>query len=280
VRTAQPILVTGAHRSGTTWVGRILASSPGMAYLHEPFHLHHDLKLCAARFPYWFTYVCEENEAPYLQPIAEMLQTAQRDGSEAEQGSLDRRPLIKDPIAVFSAAWLASRFGTRNVVMIRHPAAFAGSLKEKGWTHPFAHFLQQPLLMREHLEPFAREILRFAREERDVVDQAALLWKVIYATILRYRERHPDWIYLRHEDLSRDPVEGFRVVFDKVGLEFSAETERAIVTHSFASAAAGLRRDSRANVNTWKQRLTGPEIERVRTAVADISGEFYADREW
>ena len=209
-----------------------------------------------------------------------MLRAAQRGGSQAGQGSLDRRPLIKDPIAVFSAPWLARRFETRNVVLIRHPAAFAGSLKERGWTHPFAHFLLQPLLMRDHLEPFAGDILRFAREERDVVDQAALLWKVIYATISRYRERHPDWIYLRHEDLSKDPVEGFRVLFEKVGLEFSAATERAIVTHSFARTDAGLRRDSRANIDTWKQRLTGPEIERVRAAVADVSGEFYADREW
>jgi len=278
VRTAQPILVTGAHRSGTTWVGRILAASPDTTYLHEPFHLDHDPGMCAARFPYWFTYVCEENEAPYLEPIARMLHDARR--GDAGSGQRHRRPLIKDPIAVFSAPWLARRFDTRNVVLIRHPAAFAGSLKEKGWTHPFAHFLLQPSLMRDHLEPFAGDILRFAREERDVVDQAALLWKVIYATILRYRERHPDWIYLRHEDLSKDPVEGFRAVFDKVGLEFSAETERAIVTHSFAPAAAGLRRDSRANIDTWKQRLTGAEIERVRAAVAGVSGEFYADREW
>jgi hypothetical protein len=280
VRAAQPILVTGAHRSGTTWVGRILASSPDTTYLHEPFHLDHDPGLCAARFPYWFTYVCEENEAPYLAPIARMLDTARRDGPGAGSGPRHRRPLIKDPIAVFSAPWLARRFETRNVVLIRHPAAFAGSLKERGWTHPFAHFLLQPLLMRDQLEPFAGDILRFAREERDVVDQAALLWKVIYATILRYRERHPDWIYLRHEDLSKDPVEGFHAVFDQVGLEFSAETERAIVTHSFARTAAGLRRDSRANIDTWKQRLTGAEIERVRAAVAGVSGEFYADREW
>ena len=31
------VLVTGSHRSGTTWVGQILGLAPGLCYLHEPF---------------------------------------------------------------------------------------------------------------------------------------------------------------------------------------------------------------------------------------------------
>jgi hypothetical protein len=33
---ARPILVTGSPRSGTTFVGRMLALSPGVHYIHEP----------------------------------------------------------------------------------------------------------------------------------------------------------------------------------------------------------------------------------------------------
>ena len=35
--SGRPILVTGAHRSGTTWVGKMLALAPGVGYVHEPF---------------------------------------------------------------------------------------------------------------------------------------------------------------------------------------------------------------------------------------------------
>ena len=35
----RPILVTGPHRSGTTWVGRMVCSHPGLAYLSEPFNV-------------------------------------------------------------------------------------------------------------------------------------------------------------------------------------------------------------------------------------------------
>src|SRR5690606_21198944 len=32
------ILVTGSPRSGTTWVGRMLATDPRLTYFHEPFN--------------------------------------------------------------------------------------------------------------------------------------------------------------------------------------------------------------------------------------------------
>lgn len=275
-----PILVTGSHRSGTTWVGRILATARSVAYVHEPFHLHHDPSLCDARFENWFTYVCAENEAPYREPIRRMLHEARRRSGAPWYRRSRVRPLIKDPLAVFSAPWLASRFATRNVVLIRHPAAFAGSLKQKNWTHPFAHFLRQPLLMSHHLQPFADEIRSFARDERDVVDQAALLWNVIHAMILAYQETHPDWIYVRHEDLSRDPVEGFRYLFERLDLEPSETSREAIVAHSFAEAATELERNSLANVDTWKTRLTAAEIERVRDRVWDVARRFYSEDEW
>ena len=38
--SGKPILVTGAHRSGTTWAGKMLVLAPGVAYLHEPFSPH------------------------------------------------------------------------------------------------------------------------------------------------------------------------------------------------------------------------------------------------
>ncbi len=34
--TLHPILVTGTHRSGTTWVGKMLAAGPSTAYISEP----------------------------------------------------------------------------------------------------------------------------------------------------------------------------------------------------------------------------------------------------
>jgi hypothetical protein len=134
--------------------------------------------------------------------------------------------------------------------------------------------------MEHHLRPFAGDILSFAREERDIVDQAALLWNVIHSTIQRYREAFPDWTYVRHEDLSRDPMKGFRFLFDRLELELGEASRQAIAAHSFAQTPTDLKRISLANIDSWKQRLTGPEIERLKAQVWDVSRQFYSDQEW
>jgi hypothetical protein len=41
-----------------------------------------------------------------------------------------------------------------------------------------------------------------------------------------------------------------------------------------------LRRDSRANVATWRTRLTEDEIARVRLATAGVADRFYGADEW
>ena len=36
-----PILVTGAHRTGTTWVGKMLSANSQTAYMSEPLNVLH-----------------------------------------------------------------------------------------------------------------------------------------------------------------------------------------------------------------------------------------------
>ena len=305
----KPILVTGSHRSGTTWVGRMIATSPSVAYINEPFNINHDPAICKAQFDYWFTYVCEENEDRYYRDIKNtiqfrynlvpLLKSARHPKNAIRQARnyarftwyrmTHARPLIKDPVALFSADWLSSRFNTDTLVMIRHPAAFAGSLKEKNWIHPFSHFTNQPLLMNGHLEPFKEEIMSFTKQEKDIVDHAALLWNLVHYMILKYKKMYPDWIYIRHEDLSRNPLDGFRSVFERLDLDFSRYTAETINKYSSAEGSMGaqsgikfqdLKRNSVANIDTWKSRLNRSEIERLRSQVKEISRCFYSDDEW
>jgi hypothetical protein len=298
--------VTGAHRSGTTWVGKMLASAPGVGYIHEPFSPVTAPGITRAPFEVYFQYVCAENEAPYRSGLERTLDFRYDVGAQlrALHGVRDAarsvkdyaaftrarlrhaRPLLKDPIAVFSSEWLASAFGAEVVFLVRHPAAFASSLKRFGWSHRFDTTLEQPLLLRDHLAPFEEEIRRQAAEPGDIVSQAILLWRMIYGTGLTFLERHPDWTFVRHEDLSRDPVTEFRGIFDRVELEFDGGAERAIRSHSAdanpseAQSRHAVRVDSGANVSSWKRRLSPDEIERIRTGVADVSPTFYADDEW
>lgn len=305
--SARPILVTGSHRSGTTWVGRMIAASPGVGYIHEPFNLGTSRGVCRAPRRHWFTHVDRENEDRFLGPLRDTISFRYSFGAAAREirswsdvrtrwSELRRfrrfranaaRPVVKDPIALFSAEWLASRFGMDVVVMIRHAAAFVSSLKRLNWNYPFSHLLAQPVLMEKHLSGFEDEIRSFAAERRDIVDQAALLWAVLYTVVDEYRSSRDDWLFLRHEDLAREPVERFRTVFDHVGLPFTESIEARVLDSSSASNAEDTAgephstiRNSRATIDRWKRDLTAAEIERVRERVEPVSSRFYSAEHW
>lgn len=308
-RSRSPILVTGSHRSGTTWVGKMLSFSRSVGYINEPFNIQWCRPgICSAKFDHWFPYITKENESIFYDHIKNTLEfryniieelKAIRSPKDIARMFRDyvkcsmyhfrnATPLIKESLCIFSAEWLASTFDMDVVVLIRHPAAFASSLKRKNWTFQFSNLLEQPSLMRDHLHPFIDEIREYADKDQDIVAQASLLWKAIYHTVSQYKKQHPDWIFLRHEDLSRDPLGGFQTLFEKLNIEFSEYIREMIRKYSdpanpseaHEGVTHSLRRDSRSNIWNWKTRLTSSEIEKIRSQVGDISAVFYSDKDW
>ena len=304
----RPLLVTGSHRSGTGWVGEMLAAtpSPRLAYLWEPFSLRVRPGISDAPLRYWFTYVCRENEEAFRGPVADTMAFRYRPGAELrslrspkDAGRFARDwwvtaghrrhhavPLFKDPIALFSAAWLSDTFGMDVILLIRHPAAFVRSIVRNGWDHPFDHFLRQPLMMRDLLGEYEDEIRRFAEVEQPLLDQAILLWNLIHMQIRRFRDERPLWTFVRHEDLSREPVAGFRALYERFGYTWTPEVRRTIEEHSGVgnpeetTDAASHRRDSAKAITAWKSRLTPAEIDRIRTGTAHVAEAFYTDDDW
>jgi Sulfotransferase family len=308
MRSRRPILITGSHRSGTGWVGEMLAATPdpALAYIWEPFSLRARPGIRDAPFRYWFTYVCAENEAPFKGPLADTLAFRYRPLAELRSlrspkdagrfvrdwyvtGRHRRRdavPVFKDPIAVFSAEWLADTFDMDVLVLIRHPAAFVSSIMKQAWDHPFGHFLAQPLMMRDELGPFEAEIRTYAGQPQPLMDQAILLWNVIHHQILQYRDRRPSWNFVLHEDLSREPLSGFKELYDRFGLRWTDAVAHTVEEHSgtgnpsVTTDAASHKRDSRKAITAWKARLTPEEVDRIRTRTDAISKAFYTDDDW
>lgn len=306
----KPILVTGAIRSGTGWVGQVLAASPDpVGYIWEPFSRLHRQGTLAIPWRHWFPYVCEENAAPYVRAIERSLAFRYQVGAELatirklkDAGRMGRdwsrwrryrrqraAPLYKDPIAVYSAEWLAARFDMDVVCIVRHPCAFAASIKRLNWayTRRFGDLLDQPLLMRDYLGAYADELRDYSTREHDIVDQGALLWRVQTEAVVRHRERHgDDWTFVRLEDLSREPLERFRALYDRVGLRWDAGVEAMVRSTSDPSNPAeasrpdSVKRDSAAHVTNWKRRLKDAEIARVRAVCEPLWTQFYDDSDW
>ena len=303
---SQPILVTGAHRTGTTWVGRMLAAGRGVAYISEPLNVLHRPGVFRAPVSKWYTLINEENESAYLPAFREMLafrygvwreiralRSAKdvvrmgRDLTSFLRGRLTgQRVLIKDPFAVFSAAWFAQRLDCLVVFTTRHPAGFASSLKRLNWPFDFKDLLDQPLWVRDLLEEDRTAMESISMD--DTLGQAALLWRVIYRSVARMVNLHPSFIMVRHEDLSLDPVNGFGSLYKKLGLDFTPKVEETILKASSSEnpdelstkKVHSVKLDSRANIDNWKKRLSAQEIQYIREITGEVAELCYPDAEW
>ncbi len=194
-----------------------------------------------------------------------------------------KRPLMKDPLAILAVEWLANTFDMEVVLLIRHPAAFVGSLKKANWPHPFDNFLQQPLLMEKHLSEFESEITKFAEIEQDLVDQGILLWNIIYSMVLKYQASYDQkWIFIKHERISADPSREFILLYDRLEIPFSEHVENRIAEFSVVKPGNqdSLRRDSKTVIKNWHKRLTESEIARVKDKTERVASQFYSEEDW
>jgi hypothetical protein len=277
----------------------------------EPFNpdlSRQPARVCDHQFREWFTYVTGENESEFLPPMQQMLELRHRTCSLLRESKTlrdvidvaargaryrlskitTRHSIIKDPIALLSSEWLARRFGARVVVVIRHPAAMVSSFVRLKFGADVKSFLRQPLLMRDLLGPIAHELHELEETPVDDIDAMAMVWKALYFAVLGFQKRHPDWLFIRHEDLSRDALDGFEKICRHVDLPFTPRVRQAVIQSDDASlppevaveSAFTTRRNAALNLTNWKQRLKPDEILRIRRRVEDVSCHFYSDADW
>jgi hypothetical protein len=292
-------------RSGTTWVGKMLEVSGQVFYVDEPLNVRRSPGVFEKRVEQWYPYITSENEREFLAPVRDMLRLKYSviDGLRAAESSTEvrhamrewrrfalarsrrRRPLVKEPHAVLSADWFAGRLDCDVVVTVRHPLAVASSWKRLGWTFDFANLLEQPLLLRDVLGPFLGEIKRIAQAPADVVEQAGLLWRIIYTRAADYRADIENLVIVRHEDLARDSAREYAGLYALLGLQMSDRVLRLIEQMTGAGnppeAAAedpySVRLDSKRNLARWRERLVPEEVERVQELTAPIARLYYPD---
>ena len=267
-----------------------LAADPSLVYIEEPLDVHNPSPgVCACRFPCPFFRIDDSTADLYAPDLARMmalrfryrdlltsapypLSTLKRSlrGAQAllvgrTRGSV---PLLKDPLALFSAEWLAERFGTRVLVLIRHPAAFAASLLRLNWRFNFVHFTDQKALLEGDLAPLASDLRAAEQTALPPIREAALLWKCLHVVIRRYMVDHADWTFLRLEDIASDPVLCFRNLAEVFALSRpDLVIERALLTSNASNpTSAPLGQCTRFSGTVKRRRLLGgpADIHRPR----------------
>jgi len=299
----RPVLVTGSHRSGSTWVGRLLAAADELHYVQEPFNIVAHQRWMDPRPDRQFLHVTDSNEASWLAPMQQVVDLkyplvshlVRRPGVKmsrrATRVALDARrarrvgaaAMIKDPIAVFSTPWIARRFDAVPVVMVRDAVPFVGSLLDRRWSFDFEHWAGQPTLMAV-LDPWADEIERMAAQPAELIDQAILMWNAIYGFVADLPTELARFGIEAHiesyETIASNPLVEVEGLFARVGLQFGVEQQRVVNELSTGRSggddgtgvsAIDVRRDSSAAMETWRDRLNDAQIDHIAASTAEVA---------
>lgn len=294
------ILVTGSNRSGSTWVGKVIESAGGVYNCIEPLNPNRVKRFRKHSMPVWYPKLvadqqndlCKEVNAIYNYYlnggilnllISGITGFEEHKGFKAMKRVFQKNrsdwKLLKDPTALFCAPHLMKTFDAVPVIIIRHPAAYALSIKEKNWWFDFDNFLQQDHFFANGLENLKEEVLWFKKSEsnRSIIENAALLWKVFYQQVWLYMQEYPDWIYVRHEDLSVYPNKYFSSIFNTIGLPFTSRTQEYLIQSTKAGNQDQDKwhRDSVMNAQKWKSILSGQEQKLILSIVDSVSRHYY-----
>ena len=269
-----PILVTGAIRTGTTWVGEVLARNPELEYVWEPYNplvraWPHALVPHFMTGPY--------DAQPLVDDIATSLVELRSRGRlvghpESITRELRRRCrfaaarrakrtlLVKDPLAVFLARHLEERFGFRIVLCVRHPAGFVASCLRLGWDYDFENLLAQPQLM-QRLAPWRGEMEATVGRSGPMLHRVTLLWRVIYGALADGALAPAAPYVIRYEEAVADPAVAFGDL--AAGLDVQIPGESVVdVTRTDA----------------WRAQLSSEEIAYIRSSSEPEAARWdYAD---
>lgn len=297
------IMVSGAPRSGTTFVGTVLGMPKHVNTIIEPFNPMAGVEWNEQRYLYF-------KDAAHLSPADRKhfddffsyrfhLKTVHspRDGAATRiaksvigggnQLTLARArlnpfasvTLIKDPIAVFLTHLFAELRDVHTVLLVRHPLSFVGSLKRLGWRYKVAPFLEQP----ELLHAYAPELATTSVDPDDWMTASAWVWTAINRYVLSVAPGDPRMTISVHEAVSSNPVPELRRLYDYFDLAWSPAVERFVVESSSAEGKGSakeamvhdFRRSSAAIFKSSVDILTPEEKEKVLEICWPVAQHFY-----
>lgn len=302
------IFVTGMIRSGTTFVGRVLSLPFEVDYLHEPFNGGRSLpdgkpfvpryvrpgvtgpevneyrSHLAKIFSYDLTLptVRDENDSWFRKMVKTVVKSRGPACLRlAKMNPLDGTTVLKDPVGKLTAEFLYREFGVRPVIVVRHPASLAASLKRVEWWPEMKDFHQEPELLEDY---FRDEEAFLGTEWPSRLHEAMAHWRATHKALLSQAATYDDWLVLTHEELSERPVETFGQLYERLDLRWTSSIERNIraltggsnTVEARDNRVMDLSRDSASIFELRRDSLDPTERREIYDIVGDVALKLYS----
>lgn len=310
---ARRILLVGSPRTGSIWTANVLASGPGGRCIVEPDNVNvgtgDEVRNAGATGFGAFPVLRPGEDAPgyralwdmawagrvpgrkgWLHPVARLvlgLPAPLRNATMGTAASALRgapgRPttvVVQTVMSHFALEWIVAEARPAVVVIQRDPRNVVSS-----WLEWNLDVLDVPT------RPAIREVCGELGVELPPLPSTPvgrIAWCVGLQTAVlgRHLERHPEWILVTHEDLCRDAEAGFRVLFDRLGLEWTASTEEYLretgylAPKGLSDHGLGVTQGDAAAVRRqvwqkWRERLSDAQIGEIEEVL-----EAFPARGW
>jgi hypothetical protein len=270
------ILIAGTARSGTTWLGDLIASQIPSRILFEPFNP--DLVLEYRKFNY-FQYMRPGMENPEFHAFARKVFTG-----EIRNRWIDRQNerirseyrVIKEIRINLALKWLHDNFPEVPILfLMRHPCAVVASRMELNWAtdRDIEPFLSQPDLVEDHLAPYM-EIIKHANTDEE---KHAVIWCV--SNLVPLRQFQPNEIRIvYYEHLCTRPEIELPAVFASIGQSYRDTEHNAVNRPSQTALASSAVVDGTDKISAWRKKLNDKQIENILQIVKAFGLDYlYGD---
>lgn len=288
VKNPNVILVTGMPRSGTTWLGNVLAKAKSTNYVFEPFNI--SVKMNAGSpVKNWFETLNDFSTATKRAEVKEYVDK-KCFGKTSFKSYRPKRVVsylreiwaehlvVKDPLAIFSLEWYNKTYKSKTIIMVRHPAALVSSYKDHGWGVDFNDLLGQPEWCRRFpLE--ATELTAFLKASPSHLERNAFLWKLIYQIVDREFRPLPDVLIVKHEDLLKEPLQNIKPILHFLKLANTNALQQFITTKEMINTRIG-GSDASNFDSKYRNRLSAEEIETIKRITSPVWKKHYRDEDW
>ena len=229
-------IVSGSHRSGTTWIGHTIAKGTNSAYIWEPFNVKVPLSKRSGygksflKIDNWY-HLVENSDDQICIDLAHLLKKRSLDMT----GILSKLPnslmtnpkaalkwlmndlklsanlkinnsaIIKDPIMLFSTQFISKKLGSKCILITKDPRSFYNSLKKASWGFDFQN-IYHPCRRFEHLNEYIYEVEERLNKGALLDPQSiGLLWNILHKHMY-YLSKFKNFKIIKYEEICEDPV--------------------------------------------------------------------------
>ena len=270
-------VVTGMHRSGTTYVGKILDACDQLDVFHEPFNRHFGISGINKNYPavdmgyelntvdilksiesrQQLPFIRDCNKDKFTKKLARKIiggKTEQQWRKIRLSHSLKEKQLVlKDPFLSMSTQTLTKDLGVKVLFLCRHPGSVWASIKQMNWKMDLDNFFGDGFPI---------------NKQKDDLATFCEVWNTI--NLHNTTIEDANYLFMTHEELCIDPLGAFKQVFDHFNLPLS-EKANALIEDMTSGGQADkqsnklhqFKRNSAEMVNLWQKKLSKEEIDYI-----------------